>query len=248
MYNRDISVLRVLFRLVLTAYLYCIGPVCVIFGLLMTTSFGIIASFYLIIPLLPYFICYRILKRRWNRIEKTINLIKSKTGFTLVRGNSDELRYFSDSLYIGFDNQNGNLLYVYHHLNGFLDVVGLSASQISQTNLRNSLITIHTNLIKLPTIKCGASFGAQDKWDLLSHFIDHHSGNSSFQYQVADLREEIEKAVGVPVADVVTTAATQEAAREIERHRRMDRERKEKEARRVPGYRPIEEFDDFDEV
>lgn len=175
------------------------------------------AWFWLFMSFIPVIIHFWTMHRRTAVLKRVVEYVKEETGFTLARGWRDEVFLRYHSTWVGIDNINGNLLYVKVFPNGVLDVIGLSPSNISAYGIEsNKLITLHTNLPRYPFIKW-SDFGKNERfYELITQFMNNHSGDNRFQSRIFSLREKLEYISGLIVPDIsVTTGSNMTHAEKI---------------------------------
>nr|WP_172692704.1 hypothetical protein [Escherichia coli] len=171
----------------------------------------------IIIAFVPIIIHFWTMHRRTAVLKRVVEYVKEETGFTLARGWRDEVFLRYHSTWVGIDNINGNLLYVKVFPNGVLDVIGLSPSNISAYGIEsNKLITLHTNLPRYPFIKW-SDFGKNERfYELITQFMNNHSGDNRFQSRIFSLREKLEDISGLIVPDIsITTGSNMTHAEKV---------------------------------
>ncbi|HAX3938944.1 TPA: hypothetical protein JV419_003473 [Escherichia coli] len=169
---------------------------------------------------IPFIINIYGIHKRSKQLNNIVEYIKENTGFTLARGDADRRIVHHESVWVGIDNINGNMLFVKVFPKGVVDVIGLSPSNISAYSKEHDgntgSITLHTNLAYYPLVKWSFVGKKDSFFEQITQFMNNHSGDNRFQSRIFSLREKLEDISGLIVPDIsITTGSNMTHAEKI---------------------------------
>lgn len=150
---------------------------------------------------LPFAVNYCIAKRRKIKINDVLEKVKQAGHFNPSQGS--EYFLFWQSTYLGFDFQNGTLLYVRIYPGNVMDVIGFDAYSVVKTEVDGSKLSMYTKLASLPMIpvKTGAASSIANHLHAMNH--KGYKYDFDFHGAVNKKRQELEKLTGLPVPALV---------------------------------------------
>ncbi|NWJ78828.1 plasmid IncI1-type surface exclusion protein ExcA [Enterobacter sp. SECR19-1250] len=158
-----------------------------------------ICSWFLLIA--PFAVNYLIAKNRKQKILSVLNEIRATGHFNPTKDSEGWL--FWKSTYIGFDYNQGTIVYIRIYPGNVMDVIGFDAYSLTHTEVEGSKLRLYTKFASLPMIPID-TYAASNLADHI-HGMNNKGYSYSFNFPeiVKQKRVKLETLAGMPVPDLI---------------------------------------------
>lgn len=149
----------------------------------------------------PFILNYSIAKKRKQKIQSVLTEISATGHFNPTKDSEGWL--FWKSTYIGFDYNQGTIVYIRIYPGNVMDVIGFDAYSLTHTEVEGSKLRLYTKFASLPMIPID-TYAASNLADHI-HGMNNKGYSYSFNFPeiVKQKRVKLETLAGMPVPDLI---------------------------------------------